>query len=318
MIRNLPNIKPGDWITYKKGKSKSLHRGFSYRVEHDLSVHGIKGRGLTFEPTEAPIPYSGDPLRPNSSRLSDWLKNLLPEYSQQIEEYAPNNHAKELMVYINHANKRVPMTPGKAFRKIFNNFPDMGVETLVDLYKNEFGPEELTFHRSKDPDAFSQVYRMPKSTKRSNFMTTIWNKSLANSCMQKKYPRLKHHPAYAYGSGDFEILWGENKQGQLACRAIILSKYNVHFPKYATSKTALGQLTDCLDDLPRAESLDKDAHARFRLEKPSDDYWYRSCYLMPYVDSGYPVLDEGNPKWVADWNRNYKLLYPGTCGYISI
>ena len=317
MIRNLPNIKPGDWITYKKGNSKSLHRGFSYRVEHDLSVHGIKGRGLTFEPTEAPIPYSGDPLPPHGSRLCNWLSKLLPEYERQIETYAPNNHAKELMVYINYVDKRVPMTPGKAFRKIFNNFPDMGIETLVDLYKLEFGPEELTFQRSKDPDAFSQVYRMTKSSRRSNFSTTIWHKSLANSCMQKKYNNLKHHPAYAYGSGDFEIIWGENRQGHLACRTIVLSKENAYFPMYATSKQAINEIQEVVIGMKRIDSV-KDCCAKFRLEKAGDSYYYSSRYLLPYVDHGFPLFKDNELIWKSDWERGERLLYPGTSGFVSV
>lgn len=313
---NKMDVSPGDWITLKKGNSKSLHRGFSYLVEHDLSVHGIKGRGLTFEPAEAPVPYSGDPLRPNSSRLSGWLQNLMPEYEQQIRDYAPNNHTKELMIYINHANKRVPMTPGKAFRKVFNNFHDMGIESLVDLYKLEFGPEEISFHRSKDPEAFSQVYRMNKSSRRSNFSTTIWDKSLANSCMQKKYTRYKHHPAYAYGSGDFEIVWGENKQGQLCCRAVILSKENSHFPKYATSKQALLELNEQLEGVERVDKV-KDGYASLLMVNPTDNHYHRNCYLMPYVDVGYPTNMDGKLTWIPDWKAGQRALYPGTCGYVS-
>ena len=313
---NKMDVSPGDWITLKKGNSKSLHRGFSYLVEHDLSVHGIKGRGLTFEPAEAPVPYSGDPLRPNSSRLSAWLQNLMPEYAQQIRDYAPNNHAKELMIYINHANNRVPMTPGKAFRKIFNNFHDMGIESLVDLYKLEFGPEEISFHRSKDPEAFSQVYRMTKSSRRSNFRTTMWDKSLANSCMQKKYPAYKHHPAFAYGSGDFEIVWGENRQGQLCCRAVILSKENSHFPKYATSKQALLEINEQLEGTERVDKV-KEGHASLLMVNPTNSSYHRNSYLMPYVDVGYPTDMDGKLTWIPDWKAGQRALYPGPCGYVS-
>lgn len=314
---NKMDVSPGDWVTLKKGKSKSLHRGFSYQVQHDLTAQGIKGRGLTFEKTEPPKPYSGSYLRARSSRLEEWLLKMMPEYEQQVRDFSPNNHVKELMVYINQGDKRVPMTPGKAFRKIFNNFHDMGIESLVDLYKLEFGPEEIKFQRSRDPDAFSYVYRLAKSTRRSNFPTTIWDKSLSNSCMQKKFNYLKHHPAYAYGSGDFEILWGENTKGQLCCRTIILTKENAYFPKYATSQQALKEINQQLGVAVRVDTV-KEGEAAFLMENPKDDWPYNSAFLLPYLDYGFPTQKDGKLIWIPDWKAGQRALYPRTVGYVTL
>jgi hypothetical protein len=307
---NKMDVVPGDWVTLKKGNSKSLHRGFCYLVHNDLTVQGIKGRGLTFEKTDPPPEYEAT-VRPGSRRLIDWLLKLMPEYHRQIMYYGPNNHAHELMVYIDWAGKRVPMTPGKAFRKIFPNFHDMGIETLVDLYKTNFGPEEITFYRSKLPEDFSKVYRMAKSSRRSNFSTTVWEKSLANSCMQKKYGHLPHHPAYAYGSGDFEIIWGENQMGQLSCRTIVLSQHNLHFPKYATSYQAMVALNKYTQGIERVDKINN-ATAKVLMHKFDSRF-----FLMPYVDVGNVVKTEDEILWVLDWKHGQRVLYPGTSGYLS-
>lgn len=310
MIYKMEDVQPGDWITLKKGKSKSLTRGFSYQVQHDLSAQGIKGRGLTFEKTTPPKPFSGPDLHPKAGRLVDWLKNLMPEYSDLIDQYGPNNHAKELMVYINHGKDRVAMTPGKAFRRIFNNFHDMGIEALVDMYKLEFGPEELTLHRSYDAEAFSEVYRMSISKRRSGFSTTDFHKSLPNSCMQKKFSGLKYHPAFAYGSGDFEIVWAENQQGQLAGRTILLPQHNIHFPIYATSQQALNFMKDidtsCTYDLHK-----KDVLARLRKEESG----YYDTYLLPYFDVGYATREF---LWKSDWKYGDRCLNGYTSGYVRL
>ena len=50
--QSIPDVKPGDYVVYTKGKSKSLLRGLPYKVTSEYKVANVKGRGLTFSKFE--------------------------------------------------------------------------------------------------------------------------------------------------------------------------------------------------------------------------------------------------------------------------
>ena len=50
--------------------------------------------------------------------------------------------------------------------------------------------------------------------------TTEYRKSLANSCLRYDFDHLECHPAEAYASGDFRIIWVENEHGEIGSRCV--------------------------------------------------------------------------------------------------
>jgi hypothetical protein len=138
---------------------------------------------------------------------------------------------------------RTMMRVGRAFRRMFPCLTDSEIDGLVTKFKRDFAPISFTLFESKDSDRFAHAYGHEQS-RTENLETTSWHKSIANSCMRHDFDHLDCHPASAYGSGDFTILWTEDNNGKIGSRCVVYTGSDPeHTPKYgpiyAATKTAL-------------------------------------------------------------------------------
>lgn len=149
--------------------------------------------------------------------LQSILPRLVDNKKMLVEFYASEEH---------YTSRRVTKVKlGKFLRKISPGLKDSTIERLVDLAKETFGPKDYTFKRSDKSEVFAEVYSTPL-VKGSNFPTTRSGKSLANSCMQNKHWDYSN-PMVVYGSGDFEIFYLVDSQGNSCCKNYRIQKDKV-------------------------------------------------------------------------------------------
>lgn len=121
---------------------------------------------------------------------------------------------------------------GKVLKKMFPMLLDHMVEDIVNEYKVKFLPITAEVQFSDD---IVKVVELPMSSQRTNFGTTRFMKSLADSCMRHGFDFLKYHPFKAYESGDFEIAYLLDGKGNLAARTILRKSNKSYAPIYTVS-----------------------------------------------------------------------------------
>lgn len=286
----IPDVKEDDFVVYTKGKSKSLLRGIPYKVSKDLKVKNVKGRGLTFKKFEKPdLPslywWNG------SSRAEKFLVKHLPDFRYRINSFRPSFEKDDIdTLYISLEGERRNMKTGRALRKIFPELPDPGIETLVDLIKDEFGPVEYSVVRTNNPEEISSLARKPISRRRSGFYTSTMVKSLSASCMRYKFSNLELHPYAAYGAKDFEVIFLQEPNGHLAGRCVTIPKYNAYFPIYGVNTAAVEKLKSEVGAFKPANEL----------ELVGIEMYYntdKKVNPMPYLDFGSTSKVDGKVLW---------------------
>lgn len=117
---------------------------------------------------------------------------------------------------------RTVMKYGKFLRKLFPTLEDSKIEELVDDYKERFTPPEIEILESDEESGFTEAYAGEIAPFR-NLSTTYMRKSLANSCMRgEKFTHLPKHPACAYASGEFTIVYAKDKNnGKIHGRCVV-------------------------------------------------------------------------------------------------
>lgn len=185
---------------------------------------------------------------------------------------------------------RVKMKPGKAFRRIFPYMTDVEIEQLVDKFKEQFSPVNLTVHETKDPDKIAEVYTMERSQDR-NFYTTSYHKRLCDSCMRYDFDHLEHHPTYAFGSGDFTVFYALDGRGKLSGRVTVYTECDEpqSGPIYATCGKAIEVLTGKLEEIGATEAGRGDWEGAKILALRDGDNLYG-----PYLDQAESLDDQGN------------------------
>lgn len=166
--------------------------------------------------------------------------------------------------------------------------------------------EGLQIKTCDQPETFAQVYTMPQA-KGSDPRLGFDRKSLACSCMRYGFDHLPHHPAYVYGSGDFEIVWVENRKGELLGRYVASIKGGryVRGPIYTNTDFA-------------ADMLQKHAESRFdACEDKEKATWVGSRllrietrgegFLAPYLDREAHGYDSGTHLVISGKNRELDL-----------
>ena len=149
---------------------------------------------------------------------------------------------------------RQPMRIGRALRRMFPALPETVIDGLVDKVRREFFSNEFTYHVGKDAASFKHAYSHTQANF-SNVETSGSKKHLANSCMRYSFNSLSNHPTEAYASGDFEIHWLEDPQGNIAARCVVaVAMEGVEItpqraPIYCVSEPAYNQLVSKLDSL---------------------------------------------------------------------
>jgi hypothetical protein len=147
-----------------------------------------------------------------------------------------------------HNNRQVAMKPGRALSFMFPEFDHKQIIMMTDSYLKEFADRTFTLHQATDADSFKTAYSHEQSHN-ENIETTWFRKHLAHSCMRYEFDNLPMHPAEAYASGDFEIVYVTDQQGRVAARSNVYLKHHSHpqaAPIYGVCEQAIDMVYDHL------------------------------------------------------------------------
>ena len=117
------------------------------------------------------------------------------------------------------SNKETSMNPGRALKLMFPELPDDDVSFLVDKIRGTLVTSDYKLAVGSERKDFKHAYTHDQEDYQ-NPGTTHYRKSLANSCLRYDFDHLECHPAEAYASGDFRIIWVENEHGEIGARCV--------------------------------------------------------------------------------------------------
>ena len=117
-------------------------------------------------------------------------------------------------------DREVAMKPARAFAIMFPELDHKQIIQLTDQYLERFAKRELFIREGSDAKDFVKAYSGEQAPT-DNINTTYQRKSSASSCMRYSFDQLPVHPVTAYASGDFNMLWTEDKEGRIASRCVV-------------------------------------------------------------------------------------------------
>ena len=195
--------------------------------------------------------------------------------------------------------KRTVMKFGRWLGQAFPFLTDIEKEKLGDWYSDQYGPLDATFHRATTGFEDIVTKRMGK---RVGFTTTMWQKSLADSCMRYSAQGLglSGHPYSAYESGDWELCYLLDDHQRLLGRCLVNLPTKTHSAIYGVSGPSTQMLKEEMRKLGYTRvSEDAEEWDGSRLNYIEDTYYNEDdddelpVFLMPYVDifEGYAYHD---------------------------
>ena len=117
-------------------------------------------------------------------------------------------------------DREVAMKPARAFAIMFPELDHKQIIQLTDQYLDRFAKRELFIREGSNAKDFVKAYSWEQAPT-DNINTTYQRKSSASSCMRYSFDQLPVHPVTAYASGDFNMLWTEDKDGKIASRCVV-------------------------------------------------------------------------------------------------
>lgn len=226
------------------------------------------------------------------------LHNYSPEFSFDL--------VKEGKVEVNATNKKGDKTGkrtavkfGRWLGQAFPFLTDVQKEKLTVWYMDNHSPISATFYRRTT--GFESVVTKLMG-KRVGFNTTIWQKSLADSCMRYSAEDLglSEHPYSAYESGDWELCYLLDDNGKLLGRCLVNLPTGTHSAIYGTSISAVKMLREEMNKLGYTQVSEDASEWDGSKLLYIEDNWYNNdedsdfpVHLMPYVDifEGYAYHD---------------------------
>ena len=178
-------------------------------------------------------------------------------------------------------NDRVTaMKPARAFALMFPELDHKAIIQLNDEYLQEFAPRDFTVRVSKEADDFRRAYAGEQSPN-ENIDTTPFRKHLAHSCMRYDFDNLPMHPAEAYASGDFTIVYATDQNDLVAGRCVV---YTANQPPQAGPIYGVSeQAIDCIQQRLEAMGTDMTGCASW-LGAKLRRVQYDDGYIGPYLD----------------------------------
>lgn len=146
-------------------------------------------------------------------------------------------------------DRATAMKPARALALMFPELDHKSIILINDEYLQEFAPREFTIHVSKEAKHFKDAYA-GKQSPNENIDTTPHRKHLAHSCMRYDFDNLPMHPAEAYASGDFTIIYALDQNDLVAGRCVVYTQDHVipqvpHAgPVYGVSEQAI----NCIEE----------------------------------------------------------------------
>lgn len=202
--------------------------------------------------------------------------------------------------------------PARAFSMMFPELEHKDIIQMTDLYLQEFAPREFTIHTSKDADKFKFAYSGVQCNT-ENIDTSPSRKSIACSCMRYDFDSLPNHPAEAYASGDFTIVYATDQNNHVAGRCVVYDNPDQGpqaGPIYGVSEQALDLIQDHLYGL-NATLFDSASWVGARLQRIE----YDGGFIAPYLDlTPQRLSDTGTHLVVSHYGDIDASQYNGVLG----
>jgi len=189
-------------------------------------------------------------------------------------------------------DKRTAMKPGRAIKYMYPELPDSSVETIVDEFRKEFSDKMLHVTMSGSWRDFKRAYSGSQADMENPY-TTHSRKSLACSCMRYEFEHLSAHPAEAYASGDFKIIYTHDDDDRIHSRCVVYMKHSSGIPQagpvYGVCEASLDKIEEELRNI-EAVSCNNADWVGARLvnikHKGLDDQ-----FIAPYLDIEPRILE---------------------------
>lgn len=196
------------------------------------------------------------------------------------------------------AAKKMRTKPGRALRRLFPFMSDPDIEHLVNLFRNTFAlsKDNYVIHEGTSQDSFRHAYAHELTTTSNLDLCDRYHKHIADSCMRYEFDHLTYHPAEAYATEDFKVIWAEDKSGKIAGRCVICTKNKTAGPIYAANQVICDYLETHISGVLGcrfAENYDWVGAKMLKLE--CDD-----GFIGPYLDFIPQLLSEEEDYLVID------------------
>ncbi len=211
-------------------------------------------------------------------------------------------------------NREVAMKPGRAITLMFPELDHKRLIGVTDAFLQRFAPRKLTVHQSTEPDKFRLAYSGEQS-ENENVDTSWGRKHMAHSCMRYEFDHLEVHPAEAYASGDFEIIYVLDQSDLVAGRCVV----SIHGDKpqagpiYGVSEQAITMIEDTLSSLGAnlAGNASWEGARLTRIVHDGRD----DSYVAPYLDLTPQALrDDGKHLIICEGGDIDASCYSGVLG----
>lgn len=226
----------------------------------------------------------------------------------------PSSQMPGMISYYENPEKRIKgirnrTKPGRFFRKFYPLATDSECENFANKFKDAYRVREYDVFESKDESAFVEAYTGKITENTSHGYGPVKGyevKSLSGSCMRKSFGSFIH-PARAYASGDFTMIYAKEKvTGLIGARVVVGNESAA--PIYTNCNHATKALADYLHEKGIEPDSDWDGLKLAKIEArdgPSD-------YLCPYLD-GYSGVED-----CGDYLSIGGDIEFSTHGYVSI
>lgn len=295
------------------GGNVTLNSGATYYIEPDLHANGFVVKRVYVEDADETDPvlrawgdYTDVSVFDRKDRpLFDWVLTWLLNTTADSDTFKSRFRllsmqpmrsqiaSGKVSIYQSlkdmHNDRQVAMKPGRAFSFMFPEFEHKQIIMMTDAYLKEFADRDLTLHQAKDAESFKRAYSHEQSHN-ENIDTTWFRKHLAHSCMRYEFDHLPMHPAEAYASGDFEIVYATDAHGRIAARTNVYLKHPDKpqaAPIYGVSEQAIDFVYDHLI-LRNVEVRDPDFSGA-KLRRVEHD---SGGFIAPYLDLVPQALDD--------------------------
>jgi len=191
-------------------------------------------------------------------------------------------------------NGRRTLKPNKALKHMFPFLTHKEAQEFGDRLRHDLGERQYTLKTAQDAKTFKTVY-IGTQCRMENPSTTFDRKSLANSCMRyesimhKDKNRKLRHPAEAYASGEFTLVYVTDQKGHIASRCVVWTKPDkpVPAPIYGVCEKSMDIIQEHLDSIGA--------------DKYCEDWIGAELDRIPGLHGGYiaPYLDIG-PRYLRD------------------
>lgn len=245
----------------------------------------------------------------------NWGKN---RYSLEayVELWGVSMVKGQMSIYANAADfgrgRRTTGKIGKMLRRMFPDAKDVTIDRAVDAIKESwvFDTNMYTIHVSDEASEFAHAYSHTRAPD-ANLCTTTYRKSLSCSCMRNEFENLSNHPAEAYASGDFWIVYATDPDGFIAGRCVVRKDPCISGPIYGVNEIAVDVIEEHIKVKlnGRVWCGEYGVWLGARLERIE---YYSDGFIAPYLDiEPKSLTDNGDYLVVCDYGEIDATDYEG-------